>query len=204
MKRWACVLMVLLAACALLHVVGPDYPPSIDFEAWAAPEKPPVDERRYEDEAEGPEPRGVDLLRAEDFAFAMGVGSGMHALEVFRVNGSGQVSYLFRGERGWWWRAEFQVSAEAVARLRRLLVEVNYLSLKRRYYTDWMDGTQWCIRVDAGGVTKKVYCDNHFPPPAVRLASFIGRELLPAHEAEIQKAGRIRESDARRAASDLW
>ncbi|MCI0462569.1 MAG: hypothetical protein L0Z62_36935 [Gemmataceae bacterium] len=205
MKRWGTVLLLLIpAACVLLHLLGPDYPPFISLDGWTAPPELPDHVRQYEDEAAVIQPRRVDLLQAEDFAFAIGVGSGMYGLEVFRVDGSGQASYLFRGEHGWWWRAEFQVPPEAVGRLRRLLAEIDYFSLKRAYFADVVDGTQWCIRVDAAGVTGTVYCDNHFPVAAMRLARFVGEEILPEYEAELSKARRLRESDARHASSDLW
>jgi hypothetical protein len=94
--------------------------------------------------------------------------------------------------------------APALAKLRQLLVDVNYASLKRAYHADVVDGTQWCICVDVAGATKKVYCNNYFPDAAVRLASAISQDVLPAHEEEIKSARRIWESTAQSAGSGLW
>jgi hypothetical protein len=196
-------LLALLAACAVDWALLPREPPSIPYGAWSAPRR--TAHPLHHSEAD-PSPAVLtprDLLQRDDFEFAMGVGSGLHGLDVFRVDGRGQASYVFaNGER--WWRAEFQVSPALLARLRQLLVEVDYPSLKRAYYASVCDGTQWCIRVAAGGTARKVYCDNHFPDGARRLARFVGQELLPAHEDDIKEAGRITPAEAGKASSDLW
>jgi hypothetical protein len=49
-----------------------------------------------------------------------------------------------------------------------------------------------------------VYCDNHFPDAAVRLAQFVGQEVLPAHKAELEQGRRVSPDVGKKAASDLW
>jgi hypothetical protein len=201
-------LCLVVAVAGICYLAAVEHPGPVSFEGWAPPAYPAEHAHWTKDEPNPPDLTEAQLLEADDFAFAMGVGSGWHGLSVFRMNAAGTASYVFptdNGTRtGQWWRAEFQLAPEEVVRLRRFLQEVNYLSLKRYYHANVMDGTQWCIRVDSAGVTRKVYCNNSFPDAAVRLAEFIGQEVLPAHKASIQKARRISEEVSRRSAKDLW
>ena len=179
-------------------------PSFIPYQAWAVPRDPDFPLARSEPDPAAVLLRKKDLLEADDFVFTMGVGGGWHGLDVFRVDAEGNASYIFTTHDGRLWKAEFQVPAPTLAKLRQLLVDVNYASLKRAYHADIFDGTQWCIRVDVAGATKKVYCNNYFPDEAVRLASAISQDVLPAHEEEIKSARRIFESTAERARAGLW
>jgi hypothetical protein len=155
-------------------------------------EQPPID------------PAHTDILTAAEFVFAMGEGSGRDGLDVFRVDGKGEASYIFRQGASGWRRALFQMSPKQVGELRKLLVDVGYLSLKPHYSRGVADGTQWCVRLDAGGGTKRVYCDNQFPQAIERLSDFVHNRVLTAHRAELANAVRIREKAAMNAATGLW
>jgi hypothetical protein len=130
----------------------------------------------------------------------MAVGSNWLGLNVFRVDATGNASYVFKpwekGRAGHWRQARFKVTAEELARLRRVLQEIDYPSLKRGYSSKVMDGAQWYVRVRAGQATKDVGCSNYFPDEVVRLAQFIGQELLPAHGEQIRRAPRIKDEVA--------
>ena len=112
----------------------------------------------------------------------MGVGSGKEGLDVFRVDGAGNATYVFSATDETWWKATFTVSPEMLAKLRQTLIDSEFTLLQRSYDAGAVDGAQWCIRVDAAGATQKVYCNNYFPESAVRLANLIGKDLLPAHD----------------------
>jgi hypothetical protein len=73
-----------------------------------------------------------------------------------RIDASGNATYVF-STRGRWWKAGFDVPPSTVDKLRQLLVDVDYLALDRTYHAAVFDGTQWCIRVEAAGVSKNVY-----------------------------------------------
>jgi hypothetical protein len=177
-------------------------PAAIPYEVWIAPDAPSFPLARTEpgDVAI----RNDDLLNGRDFVFTMGVGSGMHGLNVFRVDATGNATYVFSTGYGDWWKRDFRMPPSEVATLRRLLVEVDYASMGRAYHADIWDGTQWCIRVDVNGAARQVYCDNYFPDAAKRLADAVRDELLAAHDAELRTARRILKSTARSIAAPLW
>ena len=177
-------------------------PPTIPYEAWLAPYQPSLPLARTG--ADDVAIRNDDLLNGEDFVFAMGVGRGMHGLDVFRVDASGNASYIFLTGHVDWWKRDFKIPPAEVAKLRRLLVDVDYGSMTRSYHADVCDGTQWCIRVDVNGATKQVYCDNYFPEAAQRLADAVSKELLLAHDGELRAARRIFQFTARNIAASLW
>jgi hypothetical protein len=134
----------------------------------------------------------------------MGVGSGMHGLNVFQVNASGNAAYVFSTGYDRWWKRDFRITPEQVAKLRRLLVEVDYGSMARSYHAGVCDGTQWYVRVEVNGVTKQVYCDNYFPEAAVRLGEAVRKDLLSAYDEELRASRRILLSTARDFAAPLW
>ena len=177
-------------------------PDTIPYEEWLAPREPNFPLAQVE--ADEVAIRNDDLLNAHDFVFSMGVGSGMYGLDVFRVDANGNANYVFTTGYGVWWQRVFRMSPVQVAKLRRLLIDVDYGSLARAYHADVCDGTQWCIRVDVNGATKQVYCNNYFPEAAERLAETVGNDLLPAHDGELRKARRILHSTARTFAAPLW
>ncbi len=204
--RWRIILLFLVLAVV---AVGGAFlwaflqkPTTIPYEAWIAPRDPSFPLARTEPD-EGAI-RNHDLLHGDDFVFTMGVGSGMYGLDVLRVDASGNASYVFSIDHDNWWQREFRIPPAEVAKLRRLLVEVDYRSMARAYHADVCDGTQWCIRVDVKGATKQVYCNNYFPEAAERLADMVSKELLPAHDEELRAARRIRQSTARNIAAPLW
>jgi hypothetical protein len=198
--------LLLAIACALALFLW-DYsqePTSIPYEAWDVPHDPIFPLSKSEPDVNRNRIRNEDMLRADDFVFTMGVGSGMYGLDIFRVDAEGNATYIFSTGYGDWWRTEFKIPVPALVKLRQLLVDVDYASLERAYLADVCDGTQWCLRVDVAGTTKKVYCNNYFPDAAERLAIAISREVLPAHETELKRARRIWESSAKNAAAVLW
>lgn len=148
--------------------------------------------------------RNDDLLNADDFVFAMGVGSGMHGLHVFQVDASGSASYVFSTGRDRWWKQDFRIPSEQVVNLRQLLIEVDCGSMARAYHADVIDGWQWCIRIDVNGTTKKVYCNNFFPEAVQRLADFVRTDMLLRHDGELRSARRIHHSSAMKIAAPLW
>lgn len=203
-------LLIGMPSCvvAFLFWTYTNQPPTISFGEWNAPADPVFPLDRTEPDAAPIRLRNDDLLHATDFVFTMGVGSGMDGLDVFRVDAEGNATYIFANRithgHVTWWQSEFKVEPAMLRKLRKLLIEVDYVSLERAYHAAVADGNQWCIRVDAAGVTKKVYCNNYFPEAAEKLAKLIGRELLPMHEEEIKTARRIWESTASAAAAGLW
>jgi hypothetical protein len=195
-----------VSAIAFAKWLSAGEPPSIPFDAWWGSDRPDFPLAKSEDDPSPSRLRSEHILGAEGFVFTMGVGSGLSGLDVFRVDAAGNAVYVFAtgDSHGDWWRAEFTVAAPMVTHLRKLLVEIDYPSLKRAYHANVADGTQWCIRVDCAGIVKKMYCNNYFPAAAMRLAAAVGGEILPAHGPEIQKARRIWQATARSAAKGLW
>ena len=140
------------------------------------------------------------LLTARDFSFTIGVGSGQDGYDVIKVRADGGCEYTFGNwervahpEHGAvnqkvWRRASFAVSPESVAMLRQTLVDTHYFQLKKAYYTDVCDGTQWFVKVSAGGKGKGVYCSNHFPTPVVRLREFVRQHVVESNQAAIEAA----------------
>jgi hypothetical protein len=179
-------------------------PAMIPYEAWAVPRDPEFPLARCDPDPVQRRLRNDEIMSEDDFVFTMGVGSGMYGLDVFRVDASGDASYVFSTDRDAWWAVEFKATAAEVVKLRQLLVDIEFANLASGYHGDVCDGTQWCIRLDVAGITKRVYCNNYFPGATQKLANAISRELLPAHEAELKKARRIWESSAKTAAADLW
>jgi hypothetical protein len=177
-------------------------PATIPYEAWVVPRDPSFPLARTE--PDGVEIRNDDMLNSPDFLFTMGVGSGMYGLDVFRVDATGNATYVFSTGHDHWWMRDFRMAPEQVAKLRRLLVDVDYRTMARAYYADVADGTQWGIRVDVNGSTKQVYCNNYFPEAAERLADTVRKDLLPAHDKELRSARRIFHSTARNIAAPLW
>jgi hypothetical protein len=134
MRRWLLLLFLVLAFFATGSALFWAFllkPPAIPYEAWIAPRDPSFPLARTEpDEAAI---RNDDLLNGEDFVFTMGVGSGMYGLDVFRVDASGNASYVFSTGYDDWWKRDFRIPAAEVANLRRLLVKVDYRSMARAY-----------------------------------------------------------------------
>jgi hypothetical protein len=198
---------VLACAIAALYWDYSKRPSSIPYDAWPRLEGEdfgedfPLD--RSEDDLSSPRLQTADILRADDFAFTMGIGSGKDGLDVFRVDHAGNASYVFSAD-GDWWKTEFTLPKDSLLQLRKLLIEIDYLSLKRAYHAALVDGTQWCIRVDASGLTKKVYCNNYFPEAAVRLASWVRQQLLLSDGVDVAKCRRIWQRTADNAAAGLW
>jgi hypothetical protein len=200
MKRQTSLLILAstVSTLALVSWVMWRGPATIPYQAWTADPGMLLPLQLAQNDRPPVRVRAEDLLHAEDFVFTMGVGdAGLVGPDVFRVDGSCAARYVFRTRDGAWWTAEFHLSPALLAQLRKLLVEIDYPSLKRRYYAGAADGNCWGIRVDVAGVTKKVFCDNHFPGAAIRLASFVGQEILPAHESDIRRAIRTRLRDGR-------
>ncbi|MBI3410854.1 MAG: hypothetical protein HY040_21160 [Planctomycetes bacterium] len=83
------------------------------------------------------------MLHAGDFFFTMGVGSGMYGLDVFRVDSEGNATYVFSTGHDEWWRKEFKLPPSTLAKLRQLLVDVDFGALDRAYHANVADGTQW-------------------------------------------------------------
>lgn len=147
----------------------------------------------------------TNLLEAEGFVFALGEGSGLSGQEVFRVNAQGKATYVFLGRAEGWRRARFQIDRKIIGELRQLLLDVDFLSLKPVYSRgEIADGVQWCIRVDAAGGTKKVYCDNEFPEPIQRISAFIHEKILKAHQSALNTAGPISDRAASQDSAGLW
>lgn len=207
-KSWyyllSAVICAVICAVAIMAWLGSAKPRIIPYDAWSVRERHSFPLSNVTDDSSPPKIRRADIQESSDFLFTIGVGSGMFGLDIFGVSSSGKASFIFSTAPDEWWKAEFEVAPAHITRLRQLLVEVDYPSLKRAYHADVVDGTQWCMRLDVAGVAKHVYCDNHFPEPARRLARLVGSEILPAHEATIKKARRIGAESARRASDVLW
>ena len=187
-------LPLLLAFVAALVVVLTvrSCPPSLPPD-WDGNESRTPNFRLSGTEDETPEAFVDDaqVLAGEDFQFLMGEGSGRDGYDLVKLRADGSCEYTFgewQLQRKVWRRAEFQVAPETVADLRRLLVEVNYFRLKRRYHADAHDGTQWLVKARAAGRAKRVYCNNHFPAKIIKLSGFVRTRLLDPHRAEIAGA----------------
>jgi hypothetical protein len=142
----------------------------------------------------------AQVLAAGDFHFLMGEGSGRDGYDVVNLWADGRCEYTF-GQwqpvndpvHGWvtgkvWRRAEFRMPADTVTALRRLLVDVDYFTLKRGYHANVCDGTQWIVKARAAGRAKRVYCNNHFPVKVIALSEFVRTRILDPHRAEITRA----------------
>src|SRR5262245_36727142 len=126
-------LMVYVLGLFLWRRSGP--PPHIPYESWNADF--PFNERlplaKTEPDGSMVRLRDDDLLNAGNSVFTMGVGSGLYGLDVFRVDAQGNARYVFQTGEGIWWEAEFELPVATLAKLRQLLVDVDYASLARAY-----------------------------------------------------------------------
>jgi len=75
--------------------------------------------------------------------------------------------------------------------LRNKVVELGLFDLSGMYSSGADDGTQWFLKLQVAGQRKTVWCDNHFPNPMVKLSEYVGRNVLPLHKPEIDKAEKI-------------
>jgi hypothetical protein len=153
----------------------------------------------------------VDLLRAPDFKFSMGVGSAHYGeMDTIKIAADGQCRYVFHGMvPAWgaaidprWRRAEFVIDSKTLADLRKLLVDIDFFRLKKVYRANVADGTQAWALVQASGIKKGVYCDNHFPKKFQKLQMFILKQVIRAHDLEMHNAPVIDIEEARRAGAD--
>lgn len=156
---------------------------------------------RTDDDPPGRAVANADVITCEDFVFAMGEGSGWSGYDTIRLTADGECRYTFAGPvtaradpvhgkvyEQKWLRAEFQVDLATVGTLRQLLVNIGYFRMKRAYHADVHDGTQWVVRVDAGGRVKGVYCNNFFPAEIKRLPTFVHVYILGPHQADLDAA----------------
>ena len=144
--------------------------------------------------------RPSDLMTAPDFRFKIGAGSGQDGYNTVEIRSDGSCKYTFYdwvpvwkpdGEpvsHQRWRRIEFTIDEKTSLALRKLLVDVDFLRLKKAYYTKVVDGGQEWAMVEVGGKRKIVYCDNHFPASFRKVRRFIFAELIRAHENELQHA----------------
>ena len=151
----------------------------------------------------------VDLLRAPDFTFGMWVGSAHYGeLDTIKIAADGQCRYVFQGIApasgaaidARWRRAEFVIDPKTLADLRKLLVDIDFFELKRVYRANVADGTQAWALVQASGLQKGVYCDNHFPKKFQKLHMFVVNQVIRPHRTDLLNAPVIELREARHAA----
>ncbi len=132
-------------------------------------------------------PQGSTAISgAKDFVFVLGQGSGWHGFNTLRVNEAGKSVYVF-GE-GKIRRAEFTLSAAQLDSLQKELTALDVFTLSAGYLANVYDGTQWFVKVQAGGQRKAIWCDNHFPARVVQISDFVAKNILPAFKKEIDAA----------------
>jgi hypothetical protein len=135
-------------------------------------------------------PRGsAALADARDFVFVLGQGSAWHGFDTLRIEASGDAVLVFGGETsGAWQKATFRLSSEELEALKRVLVAIDVFGMKRAYFALADDGSQWFVRVRAGGQQKTVILDNHFPAPIVGLSDHVRTAIVGRHLAAIRAA----------------
>lgn len=129
------------------------------------------------------------IRTAQDFQFVLGQGSGRDGYATVAVEGNGRTVVDFPAKDGSFHRAELTLPKDEVDALRRELIGVSFATLARGYYADVSDGTQWFVRVRAGGARKGVFLDNHFPAQITRLAEYVRARIIEPRRAEIERAG---------------
>lgn len=123
----------------------------------------------------------VHINSIDDIYFTMGWGSGLHGYETIAIDANGKVQFLFHdfGAREPHWRLlAFRVPKETLQKLKSLLMDVEYFSLKSQYHAYVHDGTQWFVKVSCREGKKSVYCNNHFPQEIVKISDFLQSTFL--------------------------
>ena len=126
-------------------------------------------------------------LDAGDFRLVFGQGSGLRGFDTLTIEADGRATLVFGGESsGRWWKSAFRLATTEMRALREKMVALQVMSLQAGYFADVMDGAQWYVAIRAGGRTKTIYCDNHFPEPVVALSTFIRTRVLVPHTRDLE------------------
>jgi hypothetical protein len=144
-------------------------------------------------------------LGSTDFALVLAQGSGWHGFNVLRVSAAGRCEFRYfftskqvstdRGEvyiTQVWRKAGFQLSDQEQQRLRNALKAADVFGLKDEYIDERIaDGTQWIVRLRAGGRQKRVYLSNRFPERLRQLSRSIREQVMAPHRMELVTATRV-------------
>jgi hypothetical protein len=155
-------------------------------------------------------------LGSADFALIFAQGSALNGYNMLRVSASGWCDFSFSVlhqevtpdgdiQGGCTWRrAEFQLSDEEQRLLREALEKADVFSLSILYAKlGLMDGTQWCVRLRAGGTEKQVRCDNNFPDALLELSTTLRERIMVPHKMELLTATRFK-GEAIEPSKEAW
>ena len=111
------------------------------------------------------------------FLFVSAIGSGRFGFNVLRISSDGEVEYTYK-ESSKWRRGKGNISPNIVIELRKLLLAESFVTLSREYHAEVADGTQWYFKIEGDGFEKSVYCNNNFPEPLQRIATFCETHII--------------------------
>jgi hypothetical protein len=143
-------------------------------------------------------------LGAADFAFILAQGSVLEGYNTLRVSAAGRCQYRYSvletevsgtGDiynTSVWREATFQLTDEMQRQLRDALKAADLFALNDDYVNRRiMDGTQWVVRLRAGGKEKRIYCSNAFPGRLRPLSRTLREQIMVPHRMELLTATRV-------------
>ncbi len=123
-------------------------------------------------------PEDFHLRLDDSFEFQLGLGSGLHGLNLVKIFADGTASYVYETAGGWN-RKSFSVPRRDVERLVEKVNALRVFGLAQVYSDPNIeDGAQWCLLIKTGGRKKRVYCNNYFPGELQELAEFVHRMVV--------------------------
>jgi hypothetical protein len=133
-----------------------------------------------------------------DFAFVLGVGSGVDGFSILRVAHDGSASYLFRRGNVSWRVMRFSLEPAELAELRALVDRQHVFEMQDTYRDPGVvDGAQSYLKVRVGDARKLIYCDGRCPTAITAIADFVENVLLPPRSDLRASAPVVSYADAR-------